>query len=70
MLVGFRAEAWDLLEVGARGEGAVGGAVVDDVLRELWAETGDVCQEVTACGVDLHAYLVDAAYDDGVEGGL
>ena len=67
LLEGLGAEAGHLLERGAVGEGAVLVAVRHDLLGQLGADAGDIGEQGGRGGVDVHADLVDDAFDHAVE---
>ena len=68
LLEGLRAEARDLQQLLAGGEGAVAVAVGDDVLRHGRAHAGHAAEQRRRRGVDLHAHGIDGIFDDRIEG--
>ena len=62
---GFVAKAWHLFQCLARREGAVRGAVGDDVFSERSIEAGNVLQQFFRGGVELDTDGIHGA-DDGV----
>ena len=61
LLVGLGSQPLDIEQVSARGETAVGGAVLHDVARQRRADARHVLQQIYACGIKVDAHRVDAA---------
>ena len=67
LLEGFGTQTGHLEQFAARTEGAVGGTIVDDILRQSGSESGDVGEEMLGGRVEVHTDGVDAAFDGEVK---
>ena len=67
MFKGLGAHTGNLQQFPAGAERAVGRAVVNDIFGKNRSQSGNVCQQMAACGVDIDSNQIDTTFHRLVE---
>ena len=67
LLEGLRTEAGNGGQLDARAEAAMLIAILDDLLRGAFIDSGDVAQQSPGCGIQIDANAIDAGFDRALQ---